>query len=561
MTPGARSARVADHVCARLYELGISTVFGVHGANIEDIFDAASAHPGITPVIAKHEFAAGAMADGVARMRGAPSAVLTTSGGGALNVIAALGESYDSRVPVLAVIGAPPSNTVGRGGFQDMLSPPDTIDLEVVLSGVVGAVAVVRTVDDVDAALDAGAATLRRSLPAAVVIPKNIAAQHFSEEAGNRRAHIDAPADVTAHPDPDVLDHIAETLCRTAGPGQVCIWSGEEAARHRLGGAVTELADLLGATTVVSPGGRDVAGPGCAGVTGVMGHPSAHAALAEASTILVLGCRMSLTDRAGLDDILAERTVVHLGAHPPRTGGVRHIGCDHLEYALAQVVSRVRRQSRCVPGAAAREVVALVTPKFDGPHPDMRSVIEAVGAALPDDAAVFADAGNTGAAAIHHLPFGVGRFAVALGMGGMGYAIAAGVGVAIAGGDGDTPRRTVVIAGDGSFLMHGMEIHTAIEHDAPITIVVANNDAHGMCRTREDLYFPATSSLNSFRHTDFAAGLDAMFPTLTVWHVTESGELDAALGAALTHPGPNCVVVEVDADDLPPFAPFLRGHP
>ena len=86
----------------------------MHGANAENIFDAALRHPDITPVIAKHEFAAGAMADGAARISGGIGAVLTTSGGGALNVVPAPAEAYDSRVPVLALIGTAPRPTVGR---------------------------------------------------------------------------------------------------------------------------------------------------------------------------------------------------------------------------------------------------------------------------------------------------------------------------------------------------------------------------------------------------------------------------------------------------------------
>ena len=55
------------------------------------------------------------MADGAARISGGIGAVLTTSGGGALNVVPALAEAYDSRVPVLALIGTAPRPTVGRG--------------------------------------------------------------------------------------------------------------------------------------------------------------------------------------------------------------------------------------------------------------------------------------------------------------------------------------------------------------------------------------------------------------------------------------------------------------
>ena len=72
----------------------------------------------------------------------------------------------------------------------------------------------------------------------------------------------------------------------------------------------------------------------------------------------------------------------------------------------------------------------------------------ALDAVLPDGADIVADAGNTGAAVIHHLPVPEdGRFVVALGMGGMGYAFGAGIGSALGRG-----RRTYVVAGDGSVL-------------------------------------------------------------------------------------------------------------
>lgn len=109
---------IAERIVERLAGLGVHTLFGVHGANAEDVFDAAVRHRGIRPVIAKHEFGAGAMADGLARISGGPTAVLTTSGGGALNLVPALGESYDSRVPVLAIIGSAPRATVGAADFR-----------------------------------------------------------------------------------------------------------------------------------------------------------------------------------------------------------------------------------------------------------------------------------------------------------------------------------------------------------------------------------------------------------------------------------------------------------
>ena len=45
--------------------------------------------------------------------------VAATSGGGSLNLVAGLGESFTSRVPVLALVGQPPTALDGRGSFQD----------------------------------------------------------------------------------------------------------------------------------------------------------------------------------------------------------------------------------------------------------------------------------------------------------------------------------------------------------------------------------------------------------------------------------------------------------
>ena len=540
------SPTVADRVVERLRQLGISTLFGVHGANAEDIFDATVRHPGITPVIAKHEFAAGAMADGAARIGGGVSAVLTTSGGGALNVVPALAEAYDSRVPVLALLGTAPRPTVGRGGFQDMLTPPDTIDLAAVLSGVVGAYAVVDDPGALDGAFTAVTDALRRGLPAALVIPKDVQAAPAPDVATTSPPHPRRAAE----PAPDDL---AERLAELAGAGRICVWAGEEASRLRLRDRVEALAALVGATVVVAPGGRDLAVPGrCAGVTGVMGHPSAHRALAAADLWLVLGCRMSLTDRAGLDALIADTETVHVGSWPPRTPGVTdHVPCDDLRGFLDSVIERTACLLTAPPPRPTVRLEHLSTPATAHPL-DMRTVIDTIGAHLPPGCAVFADAGNTGAASIHYLPFGDHRFEVALGMGGMGHAIGAGLGTAL-----DTGTRTVVIAGDGAFFMHGMELHTAAEYDAPLTLVVLNNNAHAMCVTRERLYFPDTPGLNRFGPADIAAGAAAMFPAIKVFHATDAAGLAAACPDALTAAGPTCLVIDVDPDEIPPFAPFL----
>jgi acetolactate synthase-1/2/3 large subunit len=150
-------------------------------------------------------------------------------------------------------------------------------------------------------------------------------------------------------------------------------------------------------------------------------------------------------------------------------------------------------------------------------------------------------------------------------MGGMGYSFGAGVGMAFAATNprakrnGQRRRRTVVIAGDGAFFMHGMEIHTALQYRLPITFVLFNNNAHAMCVTREQLFYDDLYSYNRFDPANLGAGLSAMFPGLQSVDVLDAEGLADGLRVALDTDGPSVVSVACAADEIPPFAPFLAA--
>ena len=105
----AKRHRVVDHIVGYLAATGVEYIFGVDGANIEDLYDAAHFRDDITAVLAKHEFSAATMADGYSRSGAGLGVVAATSGGGCLNTVAGLGEALASRVPVLALIGQAPT--------------------------------------------------------------------------------------------------------------------------------------------------------------------------------------------------------------------------------------------------------------------------------------------------------------------------------------------------------------------------------------------------------------------------------------------------------------------
>ncbi len=562
-----RQQRVVDYIVERLAALGVGHIFGVDGANIEDLYDAAHFQPGITAVLAKHEFSAAVMADGYSRsgagLGSGLGVVAATSGGGALNLVAGLGESLTSRVPVLALVGQTATTMDGRGSFQDTSGRNGSLDAEAVFSAV--SVSCERVLDpaDIVAALSRAIAAARSGGPAVLLLPKDIqqASIAVMPQWGGPSGQPQEQRRI-GNPHP-----IVRALRNAKGP--ITIIVGEQVARDDARTELEELRAVLRARVATVPDAKDVAGtPGfgsssALGVTGVMGHPGVAEAAAASAVCLVVGTRLSVTARTGLDEVLAAVRTVSIGSAPPYFP-CTHVHTDDLRGSLRMLTDALSGSGRPtgvrVPDLVQR--TELIPPHCAEAGVRYRDAMAVLDGVLPDGTDIVVDAGNTGAAAIHYLPVRRGgRFAVALGMGGMGYSFGAGIGMAFGRANSGRPRgRTAVIAGDGAFFMHGMEVHTAVHYRLPVTFVLFNNNAHGMCVTREQLFYDDLYSYNRFRPSQLGAGLAAMFPGLASIDVTDLDGLAAAMRAALNVDGPAVVSIECAADEIPPFAPFLVQH-
>ncbi|MBL1073052.1 thiamine pyrophosphate-binding protein [Nocardia sp. 2] len=558
------SSRAADYLVRAVSALGVRHIFGVDGANIEDLYDAAFDHrQTVTAVVAKHEFSAATMADGYARSTSGIGVVVATSGGGAMNLVAGLAESFASRVPVLALVGQPPTVLEGKGAFQDSSGRAGAFDAVRLFSPISQYCARVENASRLPAHLECAVAAAYRGGPSVLLLPKDV-----------QQADLIAPAFVPPvrryHRDIASLWRVLDTVRTARATGKIVIIAGDQVARDDARDELAELAAVLDAAVGVAPDAKDAyhhADPGFCGVAGSMGHPELVDALHNAALCLLVGTRMPVTARAGLEQSLAGVTIASVGAESPFLPSI-HAHTTDLATTLTEMVS----ESSLPTGTSEphppqrtpsiHSLTPLDVPAANGPGLRYREVVETINAELPDGSDVFADAGNTGAAVVHHLRLPRdGRFTVALGMGGMGYAFGAGIGSAFAccGPPGGDTRRTFVIAGDGAFFMHGMEIHTAIEHNLPITFLVFNNNAHAMCITREQIFYGDRYSFNRFRPAYPGAGVAAMFPDMCAHAPTTLAELSASLRHCVGRPGPSFIAIDCDPDEIPPFTPFLTA--
>jgi len=547
--------RVVDHIITQLAASGVEYFFGVDGANIEDLFDAAFLAGDVTAILAKHEFSAATMADGYSRAVSRIGVVAATSGGGSLNLVAGLGESLASRVPVLALVGQAPTGMDGRGSFQDTSGRSGSLDAVALFSAVSVYCRRVTEPEDIVPALAEALAAAAGGGPAVLLLPKDV-----------QQAMIDVVNPVAAVEDSLLADPapIAEVLRRALGP--VTIIAGEQVARDDARRELEELRSVLRAWVATVPDAKDVSGsPGLGqsswlGVTGVMGHPRVVDAVSRSAVCLVIGTRLAVTARAGLDGALAGVQTVSLGAERPYVP-TTHVNSTNLRASLAALTRSLTGAGR-PHGLRVLDPLPhteLQPPSHEGPGIRYRDTVGLLDDLLPDGADIVVDAGNTGASTVHGLPVRrAGRFVVALGMGGMGYSFGAGIGMCFARSKTAGPQyRTVVVAGDGSFFMHGMELHTALEYRLPITFVLFNNNAHAMCVTREQLFYGDRYSYNRFTPARLGAGLAAMFPGLHATDVSELPQLAGALTEAFSRHGPSVVSVECSADEIPTFAPFI----
>jgi acetolactate synthase-1/2/3 large subunit len=118
------------------------------------------------------------------------------------------------------------------------------------------------------------------------------------------------------------------------------------------------------------------------------------------------------------------------------------------------------------------------------------------------------------------------------------------VGAAVA-----TGRKTLVIQGDGGFMLHLGEMATAAQYGLPIVICVFNDRGYGVLRSIEAARFEGRQFGVDLATPDFAAvarGMGLMAET-----VKGVDEFRSAFARAVDAPGP--VLLDIDMSSLQPM--------
>ena len=472
-TSSIHCENIADLIALYLKKQGVTRVYGLCGGHIMPIWMRLDAH-GIRIIDTRDERAAVYMAHAEAELTGRPGVALVTAGPGVTNAITGIANAHVARAPVLVISGTPPMAQEHRGGLQDMSHIPLVQSItrfartvrhpDLVLSNLYEATACAlgQGGESGPVFIDFPVDVLRSQPSPAVLLP-----EHFKPVTLPRLT-----ADETA------LQTAVDLLWQAKRPLFI---SGRGARGSSQ--ALQQLLQTLGAAYLDTGESRGLVPDSHDSVVAAMRGQ----VMQSADVVVSLGRKLDFQLAFGSPAVFGPAQFIRLGDNAAelrdnRRGEVELLGDVNLSLkailklglgktpSTDKAWSAALREKHLQRGEKLQQSMLHEAPGSDGlMHPNR--LLAALRQALPNDAVVVADGGDFLSFARVGLPAQTYLDPGPLGCIGVGTPF--GIAASLA-----CPDKTIVVAtGDGAFGFNAMEIDTAVRHQAPVLIVVANNGA------------------------------------------------------------------------------------
>ena len=462
---------------AAIEATGDDVAFGLPGVHNLSLWRALGRSP-VRLVGVRHEQAAAYAADGYARARGGLGVALTTTGPGAANTLAAVGEAWASRQPVLVIATDVPTSVRRPGQWRGALH--ETTDQAAMFAPVVKKALRVSSAGELGPAITHAAAIALAppQRPVYVEVPTDL----LDGDAGSAGPEAPAP------PPPGPVDAaaIGRAAALVESAESPLLWVGGGAVQAGAGPALARLAERLAAPVILTYAARGLLAPDHPCLVGVPPHlPEAGALWDEADLVVAIG--------SDLDGMMTQGWAMPA---PPRLVAVNVDGADATKNYEADVLVEVDAAAALEALAAqvgerpglgdlAARLAALASGALDGVRatdPEAAEFLEALDGALPEDAIVVCDMCIPGYwLGGFRSPAAPRKLSYPLGWGTLGCAFPQGLGAALAG-----RGPAVSVSGDGGFLFACGELATAAQERIPLTAVVVDDGGYGMLRYDQD---------------------------------------------------------------------------
>ena len=546
----SRIAPVFQILAEDIHALGVRTVFGLMSDDTA-VFAVTLDGLGVKFVGARHENNAIAMAEGYAYATGELGVAVIGRGPATANGLHAAVAASRMGSRVLVIYG---DAAVGGGAVNGIGPDYKGFNAQAVLGAAglacftaASAATARQTLADAVAAASHGAL-------AALLLPTNV--QMANVEVWGPAAARLIPAGEPAAARQQSIDSAATLLSKSRRP---VIVAGLGAHRAGAKEALQALAEKIGALLMTSARGKDMfhGHPYNLGILGSFSHTMGRRMMDQADCVLVFGAGLNfLTMSFGASvpavPIIQVDTVrAHIGRWT--TADVAVVG-DARRVAEQLLAALPGRRSSEKPFHTAESLATIagfdVARDFEAAHTprtvDPRALGVELDGLLPRERNVVYDAGNF----LGILPYLTVPTPDHLKMTSEFASIGLGFGTALGVAKGRPRVPTVLVIGDGGFLMTMSELETVSREDIPLIIVLMNDCAYGA-----ELHFLALRKLpvgkSVFPDVEFAAVAEAFgFQAYTIRSLDDL----RALGPVLGKPdGPILLDCKVNADIAAPF--------
>ncbi len=459
----------AQIVVRALEHEGVRLAFGIPGTHNIELYDALALSPTVRPVLVTDEQSASFMADAAWRASGVLACVNVVPGAGLTHAMSGIAEAFMDCIPML-VLGCGIRRDTGRA-FQ-----LHDVDQLAIVAPVTKAAFRPASGSEIYATVRRACRIAREGSPGPVMV--EIPADQYLFKHDARLDDDHDPLRAVTAANNEELDR-ARTLLEKASRPLLYVGLGAAGAREDLVRLAERLESPVASTIQgkgVFPESHPLAmWPGF----GDAAPPFVRAIAAECDLTLAIGCRFGEV-ATGSYGLRPPEPLIHVDIDPGVIGrnyqtriAVRSDAAAFVGALLERISPRTKDpilRDRIKAGHKEVRDGWRATPENpDKPRVSPYAMIEAMQAKFGPNTVFTTDSGNGTFIAMEALRLdGPGRFLAPVDYSCMGYAVPAAIGAKLA-----MPESPVIaLAGDGAFLMTGMELITAASQHVPIGVFV-----------------------------------------------------------------------------------------
>ncbi len=465
-----------------LKQEGVECIFGLSGGHIDSIFQGCLDEK-IRVIDTRHEQAAVFMAEGWARVTGKPGVAVVTAGPGVTNAVTGLWNALERASPIIVFGGRSPLKEFEWGSLQDM----DSLSLaQTVTKWARAGYETKRVAEYVSMAFRQ--ALGGRPGPAYLEFPVDVLGAKVAEE------EVTLPKNyrTTARPqgDPTLVKEAVDLLLGAERPlviaGSGVWWS--QAAKE-----LQEFIELTKIPLGMEQGSVPADHPLCVGATRV--------GTKDADVVFLLGTRLNFMLGFGRPPVFSENSRwIQVDIEPTEIGRNRPIDIGIIGDAkavLKQMIEEARdrcqgrkelpwvEECRQQLKSQQEQFEPLLNSDSVPVHP--ARLCKEIRDFINREATIVVDGGDISVWGFLSLKsYKPGHFLGVTPSGTLGVGTAFAMAARLARPD----EQVLLLSGDGSFGLNGMEFDTMVRHKLPIVCVIANDGAWGMVKHEQQVKGP-----------------------------------------------------------------------